>query len=319
MSISESDAALRLVEAGRQRMLARLREAFTRQISADTELGDVDPAVLDRMVSEAGDRAGASLWRISLAEAAADEFGLSVSDALAHPAVVAAQRLIDAPAVPQVPPAAAGPAPTGDRWTPLTPAPEPAAAPAGAWGAPARTPQAAPPPRSATPSSPPPRSATPPPPAPPPAKAVPPSTPAAEAEPTPSPEPEPQAVPEPAADAASTADAAPAQALRISAVHTGGIETLKPGDKDIELRLSDAGLDVIKRSSGVAIGRLDWSEVTSVDLESAKRGLRGKRRSLEVRTARGQAAFDLPGLSDAEADEHLEPMLDRLRASRLAG
>ena len=51
----------------------------------------------------------------------------------------------------------------------------------------------------------------------------------------------------------------PLQALRLSAVHVSGIESLRNGESDLELRFSDAGLDLLKASSGAAIGRLLWS------------------------------------------------------------
>lgn len=107
---------------------------------------------------------------------------------------------------------------------------------------------------------------------------------------------------------------ADAQALRMSAVHLSGIETLYQGEDDLELRLSRAGLDVLKRSNGAAIGRLEWSEIETVELPSPKRGLRGWRRSreLHVSTNRGQAQFELPGLTEAELHEYLEPTLARL-------
>jgi hypothetical protein len=107
------------------------------------------------------------------------------------------------------------------------------------------------------------------------------------------------------------------QALRLSAVHLGGIETLYQGDDDLELRLSEAGLDVLKRSNGAAIGRLEWSEIETVSLPAPKRGLRSRRRSreLHVSTGRGQAQFELPGLTDDELHEHLEPTLARLRGT----
>ena len=107
------------------------------------------------------------------------------------------------------------------------------------------------------------------------------------------------------------------QALRLSAVHLGGIETLYQGDDDLELRLSEAGLDVLKRSNGAAIGRLEWSEIETVSLPAPKRGLRNRRRSreLHVSTGRGQAQFELPGLTDDELHEHLEPTLARLRGT----
>ncbi|MGA2011250.1 MAG: hypothetical protein ABSH51_12095 [Solirubrobacteraceae bacterium] len=107
------------------------------------------------------------------------------------------------------------------------------------------------------------------------------------------------------------------QALRLAAVHLGGIETVRQGDRDIELRLSAAGLDVLRRSSGVAIGRLEWDEIETIELPRARRGLRpGKRKAqeLHVATDRGQASFELPGLSDEQVKEHLEPMLAHARA-----
>jgi hypothetical protein len=104
------------------------------------------------------------------------------------------------------------------------------------------------------------------------------------------------------------------QALRLAAVHLSGIETLRQGDRDIELRLSEAGLDVLKRSNGAAIGRLEWREIETVQVPPPKRGLRGRRRGreLHVSTGRGQAQFELPGLTDTELREHLEPTLNRL-------
>lgn len=109
---------------------------------------------------------------------------------------------------------------------------------------------------------------------------------------------------------------ADAQALRLSAVHLSGIETLYHGDDDLELRLSEAGLDVLKRSNGAAIGRLEWSEIETVALPAPKRGLRSRRRSreLHVSTGRGQAQFELPGLTDEELHDYLEPTIARLRS-----
>jgi hypothetical protein len=309
MSIDEPDAALRIVEAGRRRVHRRLHDAFARQIAGHRDLGDVDPDMLERLVNDGADRAGASLWRIALAEGAADEFGIGVAEALTHPAVNAAEQLLDPPAEPLPPPADAGlPAetlrqdlepdlaePVPASWEDGT-ASEPGAVEPDPWAAPEAQVQALG---------------------------------AAEPEPAPEPElvPEPESVPEPElvpeAESApaplaepAPADPAPApSAIRVAAVHTGGIESLKEGEKDLELRFSDAGLDVIKASTGIAIGRLEWREVTSVELAGPRRGLRRRAPALDVRTARGQATFDLPGLTEDETSEHLEPMLERLRAA----
>jgi len=103
-------------------------------------------------------------------------------------------------------------------------------------------------------------------------------------------------------------------ALRVAAVHLGGIESLRQGESDLELRFSGAGLDVLKASSGAAIGRLGWTEIENVSFPRARRGLRAsRRRELHVQTARGRATFELPGLSDRQLQEELEPLLARWR------
>ncbi len=108
------------------------------------------------------------------------------------------------------------------------------------------------------------------------------------------------------------------QALRLGAVHVSGIESLRNGESDLELRFSDAGLDLLKASSGAAIGRLLWSEIHSVDVASSRRGLRPGRRAqeLHVRAQSGEAVFQLPGMSSEQINQHLEPALARLRGER---
>jgi hypothetical protein len=108
---------------------------------------------------------------------------------------------------------------------------------------------------------------------------------------------------------------APLQALRLSAVHVSGIESLRDGEDDIELRFSDAGLDLLKGSSGATIGRLLWSEIHGVDVADSRRGLRPGRRvpELHVRAQSGRATFRLPGTTSAQVNEHLAPVLTRVR------
>jgi hypothetical protein len=107
----------------------------------------------------------------------------------------------------------------------------------------------------------------------------------------------------------------PLQALRLSAVHVSGIESLRNGESDLELRFSDAGLDLIKASSGAAIGRLLWSEIHDVEVARSRRGMRPGRRAqeLHVRAQSGRAVFQLPGMTEQQISEHLEPVLVRLR------
>jgi hypothetical protein len=343
VSIDDADAALEIIDAGRQRVLARLQEAVADQMRLHGELDELDPATLDDLLAQGVGDAGASLWRISLAEGAADHFGIPVSDALHHPVIDAAEQLIGlpeeqpGPVEPETSWAEPAPAPSEpDPWTAPEPDAEPelyippgyeddlAAAAASdpepapdLWGA-EPDPEPDPDPVWAEPE-----------PAPQPFVAEPEPEPVwAEPEPVaqpfiPEPTPEPVttpmgSAPGPPASVSPAAIAVP-QALRIAAIHTSGIESLQAGDEDIELRLSEAGLDVIKRSSGIAIGRLDWGEITALEVqEPGKRGRRRRKsrnRSLQVDTRGGQAAFELVGISDEETAEHLEPLLARLRVS----
>jgi hypothetical protein len=107
------------------------------------------------------------------------------------------------------------------------------------------------------------------------------------------------------------------RALLLDAVHVFGIETLEPGDRDIELRLADAGIDVRKPSTAETIGRLRWNEVRTVAVQRPRRGLPGRRRPavFVAGTDRGEVTFELPGVSDDEITDHLEPLIARNRAN----
>jgi hypothetical protein len=249
----------RVAQRGREVVVQRLRSAFAHQAAARGGGPDLDSERMERMVQEAASRAGEALWRRSLAEAAMEELGIDLPEALAHPVLADAQKLIDAQANAPLPPAEAPPE--------ILPASEPQ--PHLEFGSDTERHEPRKPHRS-----------------------------------------EPYAEPVPMI--------ADPHALRLSAVHLSGIETLYQGDDDLELRLSEAGLDVLKRSNGAAIGRLEWSEIETVALPAPKRGgLRSRRRAreLHVSTGRGQAQFELPGLTDEELHEHLEPTLARLRGA----
>jgi hypothetical protein len=103
------------------------------------------------------------------------------------------------------------------------------------------------------------------------------------------------------------------RALLLDAVHVFGIETLEPGDSDVELRLADVGLDVLKPSTDEMIGRLRWNEIRTVALKRPRRGLRGRRRPalFVAGTDQGEVTFELPGVSDEEITAHLEPLITR--------
>lgn len=103
------------------------------------------------------------------------------------------------------------------------------------------------------------------------------------------------------------------RALLLDAVHVFGIETLEPGDPDIELRLADVGIDVRKPSTAETIGRLRWDEIRTVAVQRPRRGLPGRRRPalFVVGTDRGEVTFELPGVAEDEIAEHLEPLIAR--------
>jgi hypothetical protein len=278
----------RIAERGRHELLARLRATFEDQAGA-AEIRDAD---LERLVADAATRADGALWRRALAQAATEELGVDLAEAIAHPAVERAAEIVGAPAWEL--PGADVPPPPEEEETPEAPPPPQV--------------EALPPHEAVAPDTPPPPQV---------------QIPREEEETPEAPPPDeaPAAAPGPPDEAPPAApgppDEAPApEALRLAAVHLGGIETLRAGERDLELRLSVTGLDVLKRTSGAAIGRLAWAEIESVEVSRPRRGLRAGRRrpqELHVITERGKATFELPGLTPEQLTEHLEPMLARAR------
>lgn len=114
---------------------------------------------------------------------------------------------------------------------------------------------------------------------------------------------------DPVSDAPGTRDG-----LRIAAIHLGGVTNLRPGEGDIEVRLSEHGLDIARDSSDEILGRLAWSEIESLEVPPI-RGFRLRRREprahLVVRTEHGDASFEIPAVFPEELREHLEPVLTR--------
>jgi hypothetical protein len=254
------------------------------------------------MVQAAAERADGLQWRRALAGVAVDELNISLGEAIHHPAVLRATVLLgvpgyagdparepagaadvasDRPASSPSPPAVpANGAPDTDVGEPTG---DPTAeAPAGATALPDVVSESPAEPPTATPDPP---TATPDPPA---APAEPPLT----------------------------------AAIRVGAVHLAGIETLREGARNIELRFSDIGLDVLNTHDGESIGRLGWDEITELELPRPRRSLRRRKPAgpeLVVRTDRGQARFELPSLSEDEAEKHLAPVLRRARGDESSG
>lgn len=289
--------ARRIADRGRDALVARLRPVFADAAAEHSELGPLDDAELDRMVQAAADRAGGALWRRALADVAMDELEIELVDAADHPAVRRAQAMLGVPDY------------TFDVAVSPPPAPvAPVARPSAAARVAALTSTQS----SAPPATSPLRPGSPPPP---PASA---STPTRPSPPTRTPPHAPGAPSTPGSPSISasptTAIPPEAQAIRVAAVHVEGIETVRPGARNIELRFSELGLDVIGTFDGETIGRLTWDEITSIELPKQRRSLRRRQAGppeLLVSTDRGQARFQLPAITEEQAREQLASVFAR--------
>ncbi len=370
------ETAQQIADRGREALIARLRPAFQEAAAAHSDVLDLTPEQLDAMVHRAVDRADGLQWRRALASVATEQLGISLGEALGHPAVVRAQELAGAPsyedslaqlgplpgvsATPEPVAADAAPAPETDTDAPLAEAGTDAPfveADADAPLVDAETDTDAPlvdveadtdaplvaetetdallVDAEATPLTEPEDSG-------------PEDEPVAEVEdaarlvpPPPSDEEVEAAAPAPSfaahdADAEheddydaelplSTAeyetvgpfeeedDYADDDALRVAVIHLGGIANLAPAERNIELQMSEDGLDIV-RGGGEILGRLDWDQVKALEVPTPKgrrRMRRGVSTHLIVRTARGDASFEVPEVSPPELQQHLAPIVAR--------
>ncbi|HWF73456.1 MAG TPA: hypothetical protein VG186_08935 [Solirubrobacteraceae bacterium] len=90
-------SAQRIAEQGREALLHRLRGAFEEAAAAHADVLELDEKRLERMVTDAADRADGLQWRRALASVATEELGTSLGEALGHPAVARAQEIVGAP------------------------------------------------------------------------------------------------------------------------------------------------------------------------------------------------------------------------------
>jgi hypothetical protein len=110
------------------------------------------------------------------------------------------------------------------------------------------------------------------------------------------------------------------ETIRLAAIHVSGVRTISPGERELELRFSETGLEILSTPTGAPVGRLGWEEIRSVTLPRTRRSLRRRGAPrLVVTTASGRATFELPGFTSEQLEEHLAPMLDRPPGSSLAG
>ncbi len=105
----------------------------------------------------------------------------------------------------------------------------------------------------------------------------------------------------------------PGETIRLAVIHLGGVANLAHGERDIELRVSNFGLDIV-RGSEEALGRLTWSDIQTLSVPPAK-GMRPRRREsrahLVIHTDHGDASFEVPALAPDELRDHLAPVVER--------
>ncbi len=325
MNDNSEQTAERIAERGREALVARLRPAFAEAVSAHADVLSLDEAQIEEMVQSAADRADGLQWRRALASVATDELGISLGEALGHPAVARAQTIVGAPSYEESL-AKLGLVTAGDPEPPVAPPSEPPVA------ADAAEPvveelvevvetMPAEPPAAHEPS---------------PTEAI---------DVTELPDAEPVVHPGETAEhafehggseeydaihatavhengplaaeplAEPDADVADEGPLRLTATHLGGIATLQPGEQNLELRFGDAGLDIARRP-GRVLGRLRWPEISALEVPSP-RGLRRRRRQeraqLVVHTEHGDASFEIPAVAEDELRESVETVLARYR------
>jgi hypothetical protein len=112
-------------------------------------------------------------------------------------------------------------------------------------------------------------------------------------------------------DEAAFGEAPPIEPVSLKAVHLGGIANLRTGAADIELRFSEAGLDLTRGDQ--PLGRLTWREITAVETPGPSGRRRRRQRAdgtIVIRSPNGSATFEIPGVTPEELHDHLAPLLE---------
>jgi hypothetical protein len=283
------DTARQIAEQGRDTLVERLRPAFKEAAAAHSDVLTLDDEQVERMVQRAADRADGLQWRRALASVASDQLGIGLGEALGHPAVARAQAIVGAPSYEDA--LAAVSAGQGAPAAPVETAEEPQPESAG--------------PEALEPDQ---------------VHEAPPQAEGDEAEDDEpedeSQDDEPEAPEEPEdeddfEDEDTFGEAPPIEPVSLKAVHLGGIANLREGAGDIELRFSEAGLDLTRGDQ--PLGRLTWREIAAVETPSPSGRRRRRQRSdgtIVIRSPNGSATFEIPGVTPEELHDHLAPLLE---------
>ncbi len=295
---SEADAQ-RVADRGRDALLERLRPAFHETARQHADILQLDDAQIEEMIQRAAERADGLQWRRALASVATEELGMSLGEALSSPVVARAQELAGAPSYEEalaalgLEPVSPSASENGDRESADARPPEPGEEPLA---------EAPAPDEPASGSEPEPVAGT--------------ELPASE-ESEEMGEAGGGATMEPVGDEPDeeAVQARPGDpgTLQLTATHLGGIATLEAGEQDLDLRLGGHGLD-IARKPGRVLGRLRWREIRTLEVQSPRglrRRRRGERAQLVIRTAHGDASFEVPGISEEELEASLAPLRER--------
>ena len=272
--------AQRIADRGRDTLVERMRAAYRDAAAAHADVISLDDERIEQMVQSAVDRADGLQWRRALARVASDELGLSVPEALAHPAVARAQELLGAPSYeqslnemisqparlpapePKPEPAAASPhdeletVEADEVMLELLPEPDPVEYETEPYDVAASFIEQEPPPADAVP------------------------------------------------------EAAQATELFFPAIHLGGVANLPTKREGLGVRVSQDGLDIMQGRHEI-IGRLVWDEIETFEVPDLRIRRRHKqvRARLIVRTPHGDANFEVPNVSGEELRGQVKPLL----------
>jgi len=292
---SVEDPVGALATRGRELLLEHVRDAYAEAARTQADIISFDPPRLEELARQAAARADGVQWRRALAEAAAEHFQITVTDALARPEVAAAQRLVGAPSYEQSFAALTGeppvPAATPDPMPPAPDRPDPSDVP----------PAAAPPLAATDPS------------------ALPIDPPTEEVQLDVLPPVAAVTGASPAGDATSDRPPIdPDAEITITAMHLGGVTNLPTAGDALELRLSRLGLDILP-SDGDIIGRLPWREIVDITVTAPRGHLlhRGREAAqITVHTAHGEAYFEAPGFAAPMLRAEIGPLVEAHRSAR---